>query len=72
MGTQMKLIALIIFASLLSACAEVKPWQRDKLAKPEMTFNDDALGEQLDKQIYNSKEAAHGGGSVSGGGCGCN
>ena len=28
----MKLIALLVFASLISACVEVKPWQRDKLA----------------------------------------
>jgi len=58
----------------MSACGliSVKPWERDVLARENMQLNADALLELMDEQIYYSKEAAHGGKSVGGGGCGCN
>jgi hypothetical protein len=50
----------------------VKPWQREILAKPAMAFNANALDAAIDDHVYFSKEAASGGRSFGGGGCGCN
>ncbi len=58
---------------LCSACANlgVKPWQRDILAKPEMSLADN-MDLAFDDHIYFSKEATSGGRGFAGGGCGCN
>ena len=50
----------------------VKPWERDVLAKPEMALDFNILTLKLDDHIYFSKEAASGGRTFGGGGCGCN
>lgn len=51
---------------------EVKPWQRGTLARDNMQTSLDAINEALDDHIYFSREAATGGASMGGGGCGCN
>lgn len=56
----------------LSGCSTVQPWEKQNLAKPEMTFEGDQLDTRYTEHIYSSKEAASGGAGVGGGGCGCN
>lgn len=56
----------------LSACAEVQPWERGRLANPRMALDDDRLLSAIDAHTYSSKEAATGGIGPAGGGCGCN
>jgi hypothetical protein len=64
--------ALILSPLLVMGCATVKPWQRELLADPIMQSDRNPLqSAQLD-HIYFSREAASGGRSVGGGGCGCN
>ena len=66
---------LLLMASMLASCASmqhVEPWQKGYLARPEMTFAGDKLDVAYTEHTYFSKEAASGGGGVSGGGCGCN
>lgn len=63
---------LLLTISLLSACAEVRPWQRGNFAKTEMQWQADALESALNDHIFFSKEASSGGNSAAGGGCGCN
>ena len=65
------LIAVVVGAG---GCADwgVKPWQRDVLARPEMQLDATPVISALDDHIYFSKEAASGGRSFAGGGCGCN
>ncbi len=61
--------------SLLAACSgfgQVEAWEKGDLAKPAMRFDGDALDARFTQHVYTSKEAASGGGSVGGGGCGCN
>lgn len=67
-------IVVLCLALSLSACASVgvKPWERDLLAKDEMSLAADPLDLALDDHIYFSKEAASGGRAFAGGGCGCN
>ena len=63
---------LILAVSTLSACATIKPWERDLLAKPQMALDSDPLQTAFDEHIYFSKEASSGGRGFGGGGCGCN
>ena len=66
----------MLFAILvLTGCANLKPvqpWEKGNLAKPEMALDSDAHEFCLKQHLYPSKEAAMGGYSVGGGGCGCN
>jgi hypothetical protein len=66
----------ILSGVMLAACAcssiGVKPWQREILARPEMALNAEPIDSAIDDHIYFSKEAASGGRSFGGGGCGCN
>jgi hypothetical protein len=66
----------ILSALMLAACGcsalGVKPWQHEILARPEMALNAEPIDAAIDDHIYFSKEAASGGRSFGGGGCGCN
>lgn len=66
---------------LASACStlgdiatveEVKPWDRDILARRDMQLISDPMQSTVDDHIYFSREASTGGSGVQGGGCGCN
>ena len=57
---------------VLSGCTNVKPWQRGALADSIMQADRDPVGDHLKEHVYFSREAASGGRSVGGGGCGCN
>ncbi|GAA0293487.1 DUF4266 domain-containing protein [Psychrosphaera haliotis] len=74
MKSKRKLISLVILISVTSGCASlgVQPWERDLLAKKEMSLNSAPVDAALDDHIYFSKEASSGGRSFAGGGCGCN
>jgi hypothetical protein len=66
----------ILLGLMLGVCSctslGVKPWQREILARPEMALNAAPIDAAIDDHIYFSKEAASGGRSFAGGGCGCN
>ena len=67
------LAVIALCAGMLAAgCAEVKPWQRNILAQPEMQLDPDPMDTYVDEHVYFSKEAATGGRGIGGGGCGCN
>lgn len=70
----MKTLVLIVMslAASLAGCASVQPWEKSKLAKPEMVFGADKLEARFADHVYTSREAASGGAVVGGGGCGCN
>lgn len=63
---------VIALVAGLSGCASVQPWEKGKLAKPEMSFGVDKLEARYADHVYTSREAASGGAGVGGGGCGCN
>jgi hypothetical protein len=69
------LCGLLLAAGLGSAgcvMTRVQPWERDLLAEPEMLPVPDPMEAGIDDHVYFSKETAHGGAGVGGGGCGCN
>ena len=68
-----KTLTILFLASLTTSCSmtPVEPWDRDLLAKPEMSLVA-PIDDAYDSHIYFSKEASSGGQSFAGGGCGCN
>ena len=67
-----RLPVVLLLIPLIGGCATVKPWQRETLADPIMQPGRNPLAAgQLD-HVYFSREAASGGTTVGGGGCGCN
>jgi hypothetical protein len=69
----MRLSRIVIVAALvLAGCANVAPYQRGYLARDSMALDPNpGMAKALEK-TYSAKEAASGGASVGGGGCGCN
>ena len=59
---------------LTSGCASFgpKPWEKDLMARREMSVNPYPLVAAAQDHINFSKEAASGGRGFAGGGCGCN
>lgn len=54
------------------ACAPVKPWERDVLARPDMAWDPDTLEAAHRSHVFFSKEGSLPGAGAGGGGCGCN
>ena len=67
-------MTLALAVMSLQGCTHlgVEPWQRDVLARPEMSLDAHPLDAAIDDHIYFSKEASSGGRGFGGGGCGCN
>ena len=73
-------LSVVVFGALggcttagdILSVSDVKPWERDVLAREDMQLTVDAMDDAVDDHLYFSKEASRGGGSVRGGGCGCN
>ena len=65
--------ALALVAVLACAgCAQVAPYQRAYLARPDMALDASPGMMRAMERTFTAKEAASGGASVGGGGCGCN
>ena len=71
-ASKLMLVGSVISLSACSLVSPVQPWEKGMLAKPEMTFDSDALDTTFVEHTYSSKEGASGGAGVGGGGCGCN
>lgn len=67
-------IALGLLAVVVPAagCATVRPEQRSILADPVMQFESESPEERQLEHVLENREGSFGGGSVKGGGCGCN
>lgn len=67
-----RLVALLSLTAL-AACASVRPYEREHLAKRSMQVDADPAVSALDQHVYEYREGASGGYNASGGsGCGCN
>jgi hypothetical protein len=62
--------ACIALAS--AGCATVRPEQRAILADPTMQFDAQSADQAALDHALDNREGSTGGGSVRGGGCGCN
>jgi len=68
---------LITFVVLMqTGCSlwkpDVKPYERELLADPIMSFSRDAVSDQHRNHVYEVRESARGATTTQGGGCGCN
>ena len=68
----MRVLAALLAALAAGGCAPVAPYQRGYLARPDMSLEESAGTAKALEKTFAAKEAASGGGSVGGGGCGCN
>jgi hypothetical protein len=68
---RLALILLALGGTALGGCATVRPEQRAILADPSMRF-DRGREDQTRQHALENREGSYGGGSVQGGGCGCN
>jgi hypothetical protein len=50
----------------------VKPYERDNLADPIMSFDRDPVSSSYSGHVYEAREGARGATGAAGGGCGCN
>ena len=67
----MRWLALLALM-LIAGCAPVAPYQRGYLARSDMAFEQSTGLAKAMEKTFPAKEAASGGASVGGGGCGCN
>ncbi len=69
----MKLFYLIIFflIFLISGCMVVQPWERERLADPNMIFDENPIEKGMKDHYINIREGSEGGNGSQGGGCGC-
>jgi hypothetical protein len=71
-GRFVLLAGLAVLLGLSAGCVNVQPWERDALAHDSMRPDRDPTTLTLREHMWYSREAANGGRSVGGGGCGCN
>ena len=64
--------AIAVMLALCAGCAQVAPYQRGYLARPDMALDASPGMVRAMERTFTAKEAASGGASVGGGGCGCN
>ncbi|MGI9330069.1 MAG: DUF4266 domain-containing protein [Gammaproteobacteria bacterium] len=72
-----RISCLLICLALFSAgCSSVDPWvkpyERDRLADPIMSFDRDPVSNGYINHVYEAREGARGASGSAGGGCGCN
>lgn len=62
----------LALASASSACATVAPYERERLARPDMEMGRNADAKAGEEHAVSYREGSSGGTASSGGGCGCN
>lgn len=75
MRHRITLLSLLAVAWLVGCAAwkpSVKPYEREALADPLMSFSRDPISDRYKQHVYDVREAARGAGVGQGGGCGCN
>ena len=66
------LATVVLAASGCSVEPWVKPYERDHLADPIMSFDRDPVSSSYIGHVYEAREGARGATGAAGGGCGCN
>jgi hypothetical protein len=71
-----KILTLSLALSVLLAGCSIEPWvkpyERDNLADPIMSFDRDPVSTSYIHHVYEAREGARGATGSAGGGCGCN
>jgi hypothetical protein len=70
---RLRAVFWIVLAAVAAAgCVTVRPEQRAVMADPTMQFEGEAGERRAIEHVLENREGSYGGGSVRGGGCGCN
>ena len=64
--------AIVALAGCAAPTPWVKPYEREHLADPIMSFNRDPISSSYLSHVLETREEAHGATGAVGGGCGCN
>jgi hypothetical protein len=69
-----RLLAGAVLCALAGCSVEpwVKPYERDNLADPIMSFDPNPVSSSYTGHVYEAREGARGATGAAGGGCGCN
>lgn len=65
-------VALVLMLGACSVEPWVKPYERDRIADPIMSFDRDPVSSAYMDHVYDAREGSRGATGSSGGGCGCN
>ncbi|MFK8048502.1 MAG: DUF4266 domain-containing protein [Halioglobus sp.] len=72
----LKALSLLAVTMLFAACSSIEPWvkpyERQNLADPIMSFDRDPITSGYIHHVYQAREGARGAEGGGGGGCGCN
>lgn len=68
----LSLLLVLSAVGALTGCVTVRPEQRAVLADPIMQYDDESAESTQLQHVLENREGSFGGGSVKGGGCGCN
>jgi len=67
---------LVTAAIALSGCGNIEPWvkpyERQALADPIMSFDANPVSSAYIDHVFDAREGARGANGAAGGGCGCN
>ena len=67
---------LLLCAACAAGCSGVEPWvkpyERDRLADPIMSFDRNPVSSSYIDHVHEAREGARGAAGSAGGGCGCN
>jgi hypothetical protein len=79
MNRARRLLGLTVAVGLLAqlcACTSIQPWvkpyERERLADPIMSFDPNPVDSAYMEHVFDVRGAARGGNGAAGGGCGCN
>lgn len=73
MARTLRRFALVTFlACFASGCVSVMPWERERLANPDMQFGGAEELHSAESHATEVREGSVGGFDSGGGGCGCN
>jgi hypothetical protein len=79
MGVTLRLargLAAVVALAILAGCAAptpwVKPYEREHLADPIMSFSRDPISSTYLEHVLETREGSRGATGAVGGGCGCN
>jgi len=74
--SQLRITLTFCLVLVVTGCGSVEPWvkpyERDRLADPIMSFDRDPVSNGYINHVYEAREGARGASGSSGGGCGCN
>jgi hypothetical protein len=69
-------VVLLAASGFLAGCSDIQPWvkpyERDRLADPIMSFDRNPISESYIDHVHEAREGARGATGSAGGGCGCN